>query len=454
MNLPNSFTAHVDNEHGSYIADVASLCALPSVSAQNRAIDETADWVSERLRQAGFQTELLTVGGSPPTVWAETGEGERTLLFYNHYDVQPPEPLDLWESDPFVLTERGGNLYARGVADNKADLLSRIHAIEAYRATIGDLPCRVRFLVEGEEEVGSPHLGMLIGEYADRWRANGCIWEGSGRDEDDEPAIYCGVKGMLYLELSVRTLDRDLHSMLGGVVPNAAWRLMAALATMRAPDGTILIDGLTDAVRSFTPAERDAIARLRFDAKVQQESWGARHLLRGLDGQAALHELIGMPTVNIAGIESGYTGPGAKTIIPAEASAKVDIRLVPDMTATDTFKLVRDHLQRHGFDDVRVEQHSGQDPARTPVDHPLTRTAEETWNALGEDQVKIYPNMPGTGPAAVVSLGLRVPLVMAGGVSWPGDRIHSPNESIRTHDYAGAVRYWGDFIGRFAADNS
>ena len=444
----------VKDRHAAYRDDLAELCALPSVSAHGRMLPETAEWVAERLQRAGLHTELLRDGDSAPALWAEIGEGPRTLLFYNHYDVQPPEPIDLWQSDPFTLTERSGHLYARGVADNKGDLLSRIHALEAWRDAVGDLPLRVRFLVEGEEEVGSVNLSGIVARHGERWRADGCIWEGSGRDEDDVPAIYCGAKGMLYLELRVKTLDRDLHSMLGGMVPNAAWRLVNAIATMRDADGTPLIEGLLDDVRPLNAAEQAAVAKLRFDAERQRVSWGAPYLLRGLDGEEALVELLSRPTINVAGFESGYTGPGAKTVIPAEASAKIDIRLVPDMTAEATSDLVMAHLKRHGFDDIEVIRHGGLDPSRTPVDDPVVRASELTWAELDEPEARVFPNMPGTGPASVVADGLDVPLVMTGGVSWSGDRIHSPNENIRAADYPVAVRYWGRYMNRFARSDA
>jgi len=447
----HAYDARIERDFRSFLAEVAELCALPSVSAKDERLPETAAWVRARLERAGFRAQEFSVAGSPPAIWAEAGEGPRTLLFYNHYDVQPAEPLDLWESDPFTLTERDGRLYARGVADNKADLLSRIHAVETWRATQGPLPLRVRWLVEGEEEVGSIHLGELADRHGDRWKADGCAWEGSGHDDRDRPLIYCGAKGMVYLQLRVKTLDRDLHSMYGGIVPNAAWRLVQALATLRDADGRLTVDGLREHVRPFTDQERAAVAKLSFDARKEAATLGAPYLLRGLDRQAALEELLNAPTANIAGLWSGYTGPGSKTIVPAEAQAKMDFRLVPDLTAAGAHRLIVEHLRRRGFDDVEVTRLSGQDPARTPVDHPIVVAAAAAWRDLGAQEPAIYPTMAATGPIGVTITKLGVPTVMTGGVLRPDDRIHSPNENIRPGDYATALRYWGCYLERFAA---
>jgi len=262
--------------------------------------------------------------------------------------------------------------------------------------------------------------------------------------------ISCGARGMLYVELRVKTLERDLHSMLGGIVPNAAWRLVEALHCLRDPDGRVLVEGMLERVRPFTESERAAVGRLEFNAEEQAESWGAPYLLRDLDGQEALEELLNRPTANIAGIWGSYTNPGAKTVVPAEATAKMDFRLVPDMTADEAYDLVTRHLKKHGFGDVQVERLSGQNPGRTPVDDPIVRTAEEVWRGLGVDDARVLPNMEGTGPISITIDQLGIPTVGAAGVSWSGDRIHSPNESIRKVDYLGVVRYWGHFIARYA----
>ena len=447
---PHTFDRYAREHEDEWLEDLSSLCSLPSVSAQGRMQAETADWVSDRLQQVGFATEQISEGGSPPVVWAEGGSGSRTLLYYNHYDVQPPEPLELWESDPFVVTPRDGRLFARGIADNKGDLLARIHAIEAWKATQGELPLRIRFLAEGEEEIGSPHLEQILATHGHRWAADGCIWEGGGKDDDETPQIHCGAKGMLYVELHVRTLERDLHSAYGGMVPNAIGRLMEAIRCLRDEEGRVIVPGIREHVRPFTEAERAAVEAIPCEAGKMKARFGASRLVNDVDGAAAMEQLINGPTANVAGMWGGYVGKGAKTIVPAEATAKMDFRLVPDLTVEIADRLVREHLKRSGFEDVEVRFLSGQNPGRTPVDAPIVNVAREVWSDLGEPAPHVHPNMAGTGPISLFTKGLELPTIMACGVSWPGDRIHSPNESIRRADYLNTVRFWGRFIDRFS----
>ncbi len=436
---------------GRFVGELAELCSLASVSTRRQKLPETADWVSARLESIGFRTEQLRAGGSPPAVWAEAGEGPKTLLFYNHYDVQPEEPLELWHSEPYTLTAREGKLFARGVSDNKGNLMARIHALETWQSTQGPLPVRVRFLVEGEEEIGSPHLRDIVSENAERLSADGCIWEGGGRDEADVPVLCCGAKGMLYIELRVRTLDHDLHSMYGGLAPNAAARLMNAIACLRDDGGRVLVDGMHELVRPLGSDETSELSRIPFSAEDMAEQWGASGVMRGLDGIEASEELFNGITANVAGIWSGYTGEGSKTIVPAEARAKMDFRLVPDLSAAEAERLVRAHLEKHGFGDIEIITLVAQDPGRTPVNHPLVQAARECWPELGEPDPRVYPNMAGTGPISLFTELLGLPAVDAGGVGWSGDRIHSPDESIRARDYFAAVRYWGRFLERFAS---
>ena len=228
------FDAYVRAREREYIDELKVLIRQPTVSAQGIGIPETARIVLDRTKErGGIAAEALTVVGGPPTIVGETGGGERTLLIYNHYDVQPPDPLDEWSTPPFEPTERDGFLFGRGVSDNKGNLLARLQAIEAYRATVGDLPVRIRVLYEGEEESGSAHLAAFVARYGERLRADGCIWEAGYKDAAGRPTISCGLKGIAYVELRVRAANKDAHSSLATIVPNAAWRLVWALATLK-----------------------------------------------------------------------------------------------------------------------------------------------------------------------------------------------------------------------------
>ncbi len=246
---------YIDDHRDEYLKQVQNLCRQPSISAQNIGIQETAEYVKRMLEAIGASARIVPIEGGNPVVYAEIGSGSRTLSFYNHYDVQPPEPLELWDTDPFAANIVDGRIVARGVADNKGNIASRICAIDAYQKVRGSLPLRVKFLIEGEEEIGSPRLERFTAEHPDLVQADGNIWESGSKDVDGRPIISLGLKGICYVELRVRSVARDLHSSLGASVPNAAWRLNWALSTLKGPDERIRIPGFYD--RVIAPTEHD-----------------------------------------------------------------------------------------------------------------------------------------------------------------------------------------------------
>jgi acetylornithine deacetylase/succinyl-diaminopimelate desuccinylase-like protein len=369
------------------------------------------------------------------------------MLVYNHYDVQPPDPLDEWESPPFEPTIRDGRLYARGVADDKGDLLCRLQAIEAYREAVGPLPLRLRFLIEGEEEIGSPHLAPFAEAHADLLEADGCLWETGSKDSARRPVLDLGVKGICYVELETRTADSDLHSMWGGVIPNAAWRLVWALNSLKDGKGRIVVDGLMDRVRLPTESEREHLATLPFDEEKIRQIFGFEDYVEGLHGIKLLVRHFYEPTCTISGLHSGYIGEGAKTVLPNAAVAKVDFRLVPDLTPGLVLELLREHLDRRGFEDVQITYLNGLMPARSAMDSEFVQACVEAAGATYGRQPIIYPNSPGSGPLHTLCQGM--PAVMAG-VAHTDSRLHAPNENIYLQDYFEGIRFVGELIGRFA----
>jgi len=308
------------------------LCRKPSVSAEERALGETAELVETLLTGAGFETRQLTVDGAPPAVYGElAGEGDASLLLYNHYDVQPVDPIELWDSPPFEPTLRDDRLFARGAADNKAEIGVRLATIRAMREAGDALPLTIRWIVEGEEEVASPHFDAIIEQNADLLRADGCLWEGSGLAMDGRPEIALGFKGNLAIKLDVQALTSDAHSGTAGVLPSAAWRLHAALESIRGVDGTIRVEGFHDAVREPSARAREAVAEQSPSIEDElRQFFGVDEFVDGLTGLALRERLTFSPTCNICGIHTGYGGPGIKTVLPAHASAWMDFRLVPD----------------------------------------------------------------------------------------------------------------------------
>jgi acetylornithine deacetylase/succinyl-diaminopimelate desuccinylase-like protein len=423
-----------------------ALCRQPSVSAEGRALDETAALVDEFLIDAGFETRRLRVDGSPTAVCGEQhGRSDYTLLLYNHYDVQPVDPLDRWDSPPFEPTMRDGKLFARGTADNKGELAVRLAVVRALREQVDELPIRIRWIIEGEEEVLSPHFDEIVRVNADLLRADGCLWEGApARLGDGRPCIGLGFKGGLAVRLDVRVMDGDAHSALAAVAPSATWRLIHALASLRDREGRVLIPGFYDGVRRPTEAEHKAIAE-QGDAMEEQArtTHGIRASLDNVTGAAYRERISFAPTANVAGIHGGYDGPGMKTILVAEASAWVDFRLVPDQHPDRILELLRDHLEREGFGDVEVSVLGTSEAAGTPIEHPFVqrviRVAEETSG----QPASVVPRIGGSLPIiASLDRHLGVP-----GLSAPdnpfsfGSLVHAPNEHIHLDDLRDAIRF-------------
>jgi acetylornithine deacetylase/succinyl-diaminopimelate desuccinylase-like protein len=443
------FDEHVRAHTRQYVDELKALIRQPSVSAQKIGIEETAQIVLARAKKSGVGARIERVPGGPPTVIGEAGSGKRTLLVYDHFDVQPPEPLDEWETPPFEPVERAGMLYGRGVSDNKGNLMARLQAIEAYRATIGELPLRVRVLFEGEEEIGSEHLARLVRAHADDLRADGCIWEAGYKDAAGRPTISLGLKGICYLDLKVRGAAKDAHSSIGTIVPNAAWRLVWALATLKDADDRITVDRLMDHVRAPTAADLEVLEALPYDEDEMRRIHGIRSFVRGLSGLALKRKHFFEPTCTICGLTSGYQGEGSKTVLPAVASAKVDFRLVPDLTPALVRRLVREHLDRRGFTDIELTPHHGEGPSRWPADSLAARAAVAACrDTYGVDPV-VYPLMAGSGPMAQVSDELGIPTVGFGSGNARSAN-HAPNENIAIADYVDHIRAFGRFMHAFA----
>jgi acetylornithine deacetylase/succinyl-diaminopimelate desuccinylase-like protein len=443
------FDAYVRAHERAYIDELKALVRLPTVSAQKSAIDETARAVLERTRRAGIAAESLRVDGGPPTIVGEIGRGDRTLLVYDHYDVQPPDPLDEWKTPPFEPTERNGHLFARGVSDNKGNLMARLQAIEAYRAIFGELPLRVRVLYEGEEEIGSEHLAEFVQRNADRLRADGCIWEAGYKDAAGRPTVSLGLKGIAYFELRVRGARQDAHSSVATIIPNAAWRLVWALATLKNDKDEIVIDGLMDAVRKPTPEEIRMLDALPYDEEGTKRIHDVPRFIRGLSGTPLKVKHFFEPTCTICGLTSGYSGPGSKTVLPAVASAKLDFRLVPDLEPELVGRLLRAHLDKRGFTDVEITLFHGERPSRWAADTDVARAAVAACKDAYATEPVVYPLMVGSGPMSQVCDQLKIPVVGFGAGN-ASSANHAPNENIAVTDYVDHIRAFGRFIHAFA----
>jgi acetylornithine deacetylase/succinyl-diaminopimelate desuccinylase-like protein len=424
---------------------ITEYCRLESVAAQNRMMKETADWVEKLLKDTGFSTQQLAVDGAPNYVYAHMqGKSDFTLLLYNHYDVQPEAPIELWESSPFEVTERDGKLVARGICDNKAELISRICAIRAILAVNGELPINIKWIIEGEEEIGSTHFDAMTKQYGSLLKADGTLWEGGGFNEKGQAHVAVGFRGMLYVEYNVEVMKTDAHSGGAHALPSAAWRLVKALAGLKDENGKVLIPGFYDDVREPTEAEKQA-SRDNIDPEQEarlKAMYGIDSFLHdksGYDLQLAVYE----PTANIAGFLSGYIEMGSKTVLPAKAMAKMDFRLVPEQRPDDILEKLKSHLKAQGFDDIQVTKLGGGDPVVTPIEGPFVQKMMQICRAFAEQEPEVIPLVGGTLPllgAMKNNVGV-LGISTSGNPSYYGSGAHAPNEHIRAADIPRAIEF-------------
>ncbi len=447
------FTAvdnYLESNLSTSLSELKTLCAQPSVAAQNLGMTETAQMVKDMLKTRGFEADLYETEGYPVVIARRQGNIDKTLLIYNHYDVQPAEPFDLWTSPPFEPEEREGKIFGRGISDDKGHFVSRLFAIDALLDVFGDLPCNIIFILEGEEEIGSVHLPHFIETHQELLAADACIWEFGGVDHRDMPMQYLGLRGICYVELSVQTAAIDVHSGLGGsIFPNAAWRLNWALSTLKDQEEHIRLPGFYDPI--LPPSERDLqmLSELPPVREEYQSRYGIDKFLKDYQNETELRVAsVFEPTCTICGLTSGYQGPGSKTILPAKASAKIDFRLVPDQTPKQVLKQLREHLDREGFPDVEIEFLGGGPPARTDPDHPFVKLVVETSaDAFGET-MQLVPMVGGSGPNHAFVNTLKLPVVTTG-IGYPGGNVHAPDENIRIDLYLKGAKHISRIIHAF-----
>jgi acetylornithine deacetylase/succinyl-diaminopimelate desuccinylase-like protein len=434
-----------DGVVGEAVRLTQELCALESVSAERSGLEETATRVEELLAGAGFAARQLRVRGAAPAVYGELpGRSPYTLLLYNHYDVQPADPLELWETPPFVPTIRDGCLFARGAADNKGQIATRLAVIRAIGEEDGELPIGIRWIIEGEEEMGSTNFAEIARQHAPLLRADAAFWEGSPTDTGGRPEIAIGFKGVLAFRLDLETMASDGHSGSAGVLPSASWRLVDAINALRDVGGRVTLPGFDDAV--VPPSGAAAAALDDFGDSMEAElrdAYGVERFADGLTGPAFRQRLAFEPSLNIAGISTGYRGAGMKTVTPSRASAWFDFRLVPDQRCAEVLAALRAQLDRAGFGDVELTVLAEADPISTPIDHPLVRQVAAITERVEGVPPLINPMVPGSLPLLTALRdhvgvpGLSAPDNPVYGGSWP----HAPNEHIRLEDVERTIRY-------------
>lgn len=401
------------------------LVRIPSHKGRKGARREAALLCVNMLEETGFETALSGPAEAPAVIAWLGEEKERRLLFYSHYDVMPPGDSTQWQTDPFTPTMVGDRLVARGVSDHKASFVARLAAVSRLKSE-GRLQSGITFLIEGEEEVGSPSLESVLKTFAGRLRADGGLYSGGARDEDDRMVIRAGCKGRCGIRLSVTAADRDNHSKWAAILPSAGWRLVAALSSLRDEHtGRVLVDGFYDDVAGPDQGDEAALAKLRFDTEALLSAVGHKTLSEGAR-RDPLRALMFEPTFNLAWIDSGN---GGGTVLPGTANAMLDIRLVPGQTSERVAALVAAQLTANGFGDIELVLEGGSEPDKCDLSDPVVVALEQACTDSGTDYC-VHPMGGGSGPRHLFRSHLGYSLVQDPGCSWSGSNDHAANENI------------------------
>jgi acetylornithine deacetylase/succinyl-diaminopimelate desuccinylase-like protein len=434
---------YIDQNLNRFLEELFPLLRQPSISARWEGVEECARLLAGMMEKIGIKTRVLPMGGkrNPPLIYGEVlnPAARQTLLIYGHFDVQPPEPLEAWDSPPFQPTLRNGRIYGRGSADNKGQFFCHLKAVEAVLRSKGQLPLNVKFLLDPEEEVGSPSLTSFLAKTRGLFAGDIALNSDGPMDPSGRPRLSFGNRGVLNVEVNARGANRDLHSgNFGGPIPNPAWRLVEFLSTLRNPDRTIAIEGFFERIIPPTPKEREMMARVPFDEKEFREKYGLKKFNPPED-VSYMEKIMFRPTLNICGFVSGYGGEGSKTVLPCQARLKLDMRLVVDQDPDDIFQKFLTHVRKYGYEDLEVKMLNYYHPSRTPVDHPMApKFIEAIRQGFGQEPVLI-PASGGSFPGASVRNVLQIPILSVP-YGNADENNHAPNENLVIDCFSKGIR--------------
>ena len=434
---------YIDASADEYVEDLQTLVRQPSISAQNIGLRECADLVLKMMQGDGLDAHLHELDGGPPVITGHMTslKSTKTMLCYSHYDVQPPEPLDAWtHGGPWSAEILDGVLYGRGATDNKSGVLAFNKAAKAFLAVRGELPVNLKFIIEGEEEIGSLHLGPWVEKHKELLQADGmhCL-DGSVDTATYLPDVDLGLKSVMFIELIARGAARDVHSLDFPLLPSPAWDLVHALGTIMDRDRRILVEGWYDDLYELKDEDEEQLEEKarRVDLDKLKEEWGVPEFALGRDGAEAMRVRAYEPTANIAGLISGYTGPGSKTIVPNEARVKMDFRLIPNLQPEDALRKLTEHLKKHGFGHLEVRGEARAEP-------PYKISVKESMaQAVIEAATQVYGEVPivnGVSAEGTILKHVWIPCVLTGFAN-PGANLHAPDENIVIADYIKGIKY-------------
>jgi acetylornithine deacetylase/succinyl-diaminopimelate desuccinylase-like protein len=451
----NPTLEYVDQNADRYLKELTDFLSIPSVSTDPQNVQDIlrcAEWVADHMRNIGLENVQIMQTGGHPVVYADWlgAPGKPTVLVYGHYDVQPPEPLEKWTSPPFEATVRGQDLFARGASDDKGQTFIHLKAVEAYFKTQGALPVNMKFLIEGEEEIGSEHLESFVRDNTEMLKADIVLISDSSMFAKGVPSICYGLRGLAYMQIDLVGPNRDLHSgSYGGSVHNPIQALSEIISTLHDKNGRVTIPGFYNDVRKLTAKERTAYKKLPWSDAKYAKDLGVQQLY-GEKGFTTLERLWARPTLECNGIWGGFTGEGAKTVLPSQASAKISMRLVPDQTAARAAKLFERHIRKIAPKSVKIAVQSlhGGEPAITPIESVGVRAAVVALER-GFGKKPLYQREGGSIPIVVqFKKLLKIDTVLLGfGV--PEENAHAPDEFIHLPNFYGGIRTVVHFLEVF-----
>lgn len=434
----------IDQHQEEAIQDLQEIVRQPSVSAQKIGLEECAALVTDIMHRDNLSAKLHPLKGGPPVIIGDmtSKTSDKKMMAYAHYDVQPPEPFDKWNFPPYSAEISEGRIWGRGATDNKSGVMAFIKAAKAWLACTDDIPVSLKFMFEGEEEIGSPHLGPYVRENPELFQCDAmhCL-DGGLNDSEPVPEIDLGLKSVLYVELKARGANSDIHSLNAPLVPQPAWELVRALNTLVDENRNILIEnwseGLWEVGEEETKQIEDKIKRM--DLQKLKNDWGISEFALNRSDFEAMKARAYEPTCNICGLTSGYQGPGDKTIVPNEASAKIDFRLPPLIDPKKAFKKLRDHLDKHGFENIEVISTFGDDiepPYKISVKEDISQAVVEAANIV----YGTPPIINGVSAEGTILKHVWMPTVLTG-FAQPDCNLHAPNESISIPAYINGIKY-------------
>ena len=423
---------YIEAHKQDYLDELFTLLRCKSISTTNEGVSECAELLADIMRNAGIEHVQVFPTARHPVVYGDLifDPSYPTQLVYGHYDVQPADPIEAWDSDPFEPVIRDEKIYCRGCSDNKAQLFTYIKGMEAYRKINGEmLPINIKYLFEGEEEIGSENLEQFVIEHKELLKCDAAIYSDGHMHEMGYPILLLGHKGMIQLEMTVTEACKDTHSMRAPSIPSAMWKMVEVLHSLKDETGIVKIEGFYDDVREPTELEKETARKIPVDIEAIKKSYGIDHFVQNREGDNYYYNIVFEPTCNIAGIWGGYTGQGYKTVLPNKATVKMDLRLVPNQDPFDIAEKLKKHIEKQGFKGVEFKLFHGNFPARTPIDNPYVALAAKAVElGFGEKPV-LFPSVGGGGPHYIFDRQMHIPVIEIP-LARADQNNHAPNESM------------------------